>query len=443
MKILEKALLMLEKYPLCDHCLGRQFALLGFGMDDEERGVIIKRLLVMEGHRLASSSDKSGTSILKTLASNGSSAMALEILKRLKKRARGQKKCYLCEGHFDSFGLVNKAAEMLKEYDYQTFLVGVRLPPEIEEREDEFKSEFQVEFGESIRNEFSRVFGKSIHKIAGKPVDYAKPEVVVLVNPFSEEIELNANPLFIMGRYRKLKRGIPQSVLFCPKCRGKGCSTCSWTGKMYAESVEELIQSPALREALGEGASFHAAGREDIDARMLGRGRPFILEVKRPKKRSLNLPELKEKINREAQGKIRVSNLRFVDKDALRKLKLIEGSEKLYKVIVLFDRAILDEELQALERTFTNVAIHQQTPSRVLPRRKDTTREKHIYKTEVRRLAENTVEMRIICQGGLYIKELVTGDEGRTKPNVADTIKAGARPLELDVLSVFTKIRVA
>jgi len=29
---------------------------------------------------------------------------------------------------------------------------------------------------------------------------------------------------------------------------------------------------------------LHAAGREDIDVRMLGRGRPFILELINPKK---------------------------------------------------------------------------------------------------------------------------------------------------------------
>ncbi len=439
MKILEKALLMLWKYPLCNHCLGRQFALVGYGMDDEERGETMKTMLVMEGHRLASSGDKKGASILRTLATNGGSTMASEILKKLGKRARGGKNCHLCEGHFDSPGLVDKAVAMLREYEYNTFLVGVRLPTQIEEREDEFKAEFGVQHGESIRNEFSRTIGKSIAKIVNKSVDYVKPEVAIVVNPFVAEIELHVNPLFIMGRYRKLKRGMPQSILFCPECGGKGCARCNGTGKAYPESVEELISRPTLKETLGEDASFHAAGREDIDARMLGRGRPFIIEIKKPRKRSLNLRELEQVIKREAQGKIRVSNLRLADKEALKKLKQIEGSEKSYRVVVKFDRAILNEEMEALERTFTNALIHQQTPLRVLHRRKDLTREKYIYKTDVRRLTKKTIEMRIRCQGGLYIKELITGDGGRTNPSVSDIIKAEATPLELDVLGVFTR----
>jgi tRNA pseudouridine synthase 10 len=53
MEILEKAQRMLEKYPLCDHCLGRQFAFLGHGVDNKKRGEALKLLLTMRGHQLA------------------------------------------------------------------------------------------------------------------------------------------------------------------------------------------------------------------------------------------------------------------------------------------------------------------------------------------------------------------------------------------------------
>jgi tRNA pseudouridine synthase 10 len=44
--------------------------------------------------------------------------------------------------------------------------------------------------------------------------------------------------------------------------------------------------------------------------------------------------------------------------------------------------------------------------------------------------------MKIRCQGGLYVKELVTGDEGRTVPSVSEILDNKARPMKLDVLSV-------
>ena len=83
-----------------------------------------------------------------------------------------------------------------------------------------------------------------------------------------------------------------------------------------------------------------------------------------------------------------------------------------------------------------NVVIHQQTPLRVLHRRADLIREKYIYETQIKRLAPNRAEMKIRCQGGLYIKELISGDEGRTDPSVATIINVEAKPLELDVLKV-------
>ncbi|RJS67986.1 tRNA pseudouridine(54/55) synthase Pus10, partial [Candidatus Bathyarchaeota archaeon] len=48
----------------------------------------------------------------------------------------------------------------------------------------------------------------------------------------------------------------------------------------------------------------------------------------------------------------------------------------------------------------------------------------------------NRAEIKIRCQGGLYIKELVTGDNGRTNPNISSLIKVKAVPKELDVLNV-------
>jgi len=440
MEILEMAQKMLEKHPLCNHCLGRQFALLGYGLDNYKRGEAIKLLLTMGGHRLTLLGNKAGVSLLKTIATNGSFDMAAEILRKMGKKVGKKQECYLCQGRFEHLDeLMDKSLEKLKAYEYTTFLVGVELPTEVEEREDEFKAEFDVRHGESMRNEFSRDIGKEISEIVKKVAEYKKPDVVVILNPFTGQVMLQANPLYIEGRYRKLTREIPQSKWVCVKCRGKGCQRCNWTGKMYPESIEEIIAGPTLEKTGGEDASFHAAGREDIDARMLGRGRPFILEAKKPKRRFIDLQELALSINERAQGKVEVLNLRFAGKEAVRKLKKTEASEKVYRAIIEFDRNVSDEELKMLEKTFANAVVRQQTPLRVLHRRADLVREKYIYEAKTKRLTPDRVEMRIHCQGGLYIKELITGDEGRTDPCISGIIKAGAKHIELDVLSVTTK----
>jgi len=44
--------------------------------------------------------------------------------------------------------------------------------------------------------------------------------------------------------------------------------------------------------------------------------------------------------------------------------------------------------------------------------------------------------MIIRCQGGLYIKELINGDDGRTTPNVSEIGGIPAKCLEIDVISI-------
>jgi tRNA pseudouridine synthase 10 len=438
--MLEKAQAMLEKYALCNHCLGRQFALLGYGLDNQERGEALKLLLTMKAHQLALDKNKTGILSLKILASNGSFDMATKILKKIKKKANEKKVCHLCGGSFDTAqDLANRLVNQLQNYEYTTFLVGVELPTEVEEREDEFKAEFEVKHGESMRNSFSREVGKKVAEETGKQTDYNRPDIVALVNPFTGQASLQVNPLHIAGRYRKIVRGIPQSRWLCSKCRGKGCERCNWTGKMYPNSVEELVGDPVRELTMGEDIALHGAGREDIDARMLGRGRPFVIEVKKPKKRFIDLRSLTKTINERARGKVQVSSLRFANKDVVRKLKKNEAAEKEYKVTVEFEKPVEDESLSLLEKSLVNAVIKQQTPQRVLHRRADLIREKHIYEAKIKRLSPNRVELKLRCQGGLYIKELVTGDNGRTKPNVADVVGARAVPLDLDVLSVLMK----
>jgi tRNA pseudouridine synthase 10 len=440
MDILEKALGMLEKYPLCDHCLGRQFALLGHGIENNDRGKAIKLSLTLQASALNQSKNAEGLKNLKILATNGFSREAAETIRQSKKRIpkKGQSKtCFLCEDRFQFLdGLIQKALKEIAYYEYTTFLVGVELPVAVEEREDEFKAAFEVGYGESIRHEFGRLLGKKVEAQTGKNVEYRKPDMVMIINPFTEDVKLQVNPLFVAGRYRKLVRDIPQSKWFCSSCRGKGCEKCGWTGKMYPESVEELVSKPFLEAAEGEKTAFHASGREDIDARMLGSGRPFVVEISKPKKRFLDLRKLEETINDHAKGKVEVSNLRFTNKDVVRKLKKAESAQKEYRVLMEFENDVSEGDLCLLEEKLTNASIKQQTPLRVLHRRADLIREKYIYKVKVKKVSPRKAEMEIRCQGGLYVKELVSGDEGRTTPSVSELLGNKAKPIKLDVLNV-------
>jgi tRNA pseudouridine synthase 10 len=440
MDILKRAFEILSKYPLCDHCLGRQFALLGYSMENNIRGQSLKVSLTLQANDLAAEKNAEGIKNLKVLASNGFSREAQETLKHLKKRIPKKDdtiKCTLCDGKFKIVdSLTQKAIAAIAEYEFITFLVGIELPLKVEESEDEFKAAINVGYSESMKHEFGRLLGKAVAKRTGKEADYLKPDLVVVFNPFLERVRLQVNPLFVSGRYRKLVRTIPQSKWFCSDCRGRGCEKCGGTGNLYPESVEELSSKALLEATQGAEAFLHASGREDIDARMLGSGRPFVIEVSKPKKRFVDLKQIEMQINAGAVGKVEVSGLRFTTKDVVRRLKKGENAQKEYALLAEFENELSDQDLHKIEEKLSGVCIKQQTPLRVLHRRADLIREKYIYQVKVKKVSLKRALLEIRCQGGLYVKELVSGDEGRTVPNVSDLLNNRAKTLKLDVLNV-------
>jgi len=431
--ILRKSIEILKTYPLCDYCLGRQFASIGSGLTNLERGRAIKTMLFMDA--CARLREEAGDAeILKILAASGFRAAA-KSLENLGLEAPEAKSCYICNGvlnrrRFNE--IAERIYEELKEYEFKNFVVGARIPPDVREREDLIRSEFEIDTGEDIKNDVTREVGRILLRRFDAVVEYHNPEIVVLVDIFSNDYLIQVNPLFIKGFYRKLVRDLPQTPWYCRYCWGRGCEYCNYTGREYPESISELIGNPALELFEALDYKFHGAGREDVDATVVGTGRPFVLELKHPRRRYLDLRELERLINERAEGKVEVSGLEYSSRRELRLLKSLSPmASKTYEAIVEFDGEVDEESLREVEERFKDVVIEQRTPRRVLKRRADKIRQKKLYYVEAERLGERLVKFRIKAQGGLYVKELIDGDEGRTKPNIAEFL--GRRPLRIDL----------
>ena len=128
--------------------------------------------------------------------------------------------------------------------------------------------------------------------------------------------------------------------------------------------------------------------------------------------------------------------LRFVDREAVRMVKEREGAEKTYKTVVESEKRVTKKALAAIEDAFTGATIHQSTPQRVLHRRADKVRMKCIHAVKAKRLSPKSFELTLRCQGGLYVKELVSGDGGRTTPSVANFLKIKVKCISLCVLDI-------
>ena len=397
-----KELLELTEGNICNHCLGRKLSSLVKGENNLDRAEKISEELNIN---------------------------------------QDDADCVICGNIFDRiddelFGKIyNKIEHLGVEFD--TFLVGTSLDKAIKQNDDEISDSLDVVV-EPIKKELNRIIGSEIENNSNKEVSFEKQDIVINVDIRKKtKVRLQINPLFIEGKYNKYLRGIPQTKWPCTKCKGRGCDECNGTGKQYPESVEELLSERILEVTRGYEAKFHGAGREDIDVLMLGSGRPFVLEIKEPKIRKINLKELEEEINKSAEGKTAYHGLKFVERNRKAEIKVSSpDTYKVYKALVKCEEPYDKSKLKDLEKLDE---INQQTPIRVLRRRADKVRIKHVKELKSEVIDDYTFEITIKTEGGLYIKELISGDEGRSKPNVSEILGVNAVCAQLDVVEVSEK----
>jgi tRNA pseudouridine synthase 10 len=342
--------------------------------------------------------------------------------------------CALCGGLFDRWPVwIRRAEEAAAGYEWHRFTCGSRWDPELLAREEALWTELGTAYGESARGAFNRELGKRLAAATGAEGTTQGADVVFLADLPAGRVELTVHSIFLEGRYRKLDRTLPQTRWPCRRCSGRGCEHCGGTGKTYAESVEEVVAAPVLAATGGDGTRFHGMGREDIDARMLGRGRPFVLEILHPKRRSVDPAALTADLARSAAGRVEVEALAVVGPEAVERVKSAQPL-KSYRVVVRGAVAVakINEALALVPRR----AIAQRTPTRVAHRRADRVRTRRIVEAQLVSAEEGRFTLELRAEAGTYIKEWVEGDGGRTDPNLSALLGVALSVEALDVTEI-------
>ncbi len=326
----------------------------------------------------------------------------------------------------------------LSSWEYDTFWIGTKVEFGLLAREQEVAKDFGIESPRSIKVDINRSIGLLIAAETGREARLANPDMLIIIDVPFMTYELEPAPLFIYGRYRKLARGIPQTKWPCRKCHGKGCASCNFRGKMYETSVEEFVAGPAMKTTSAVSHSFHGMGREDIDALMLGEGRPFILQLDRPKRRLIDLQTLCSQINSECAGNVQVSDLRFSSRDEVRNLKAAAPHKAYVARFTTVDK-VNKERLDEVLSGLSGKTLSQRTPLRVAHRRADLVRMRTVVECRLLEYDGEMASVEIVAESGTYIKEFVTGDGGRTVPSVAESLGTGCKVISLDVMEISTE----
>lgn len=220
------------------------------------------------------------------------------------------------------------------------------------------------------RNAFDKNFVPSKIDLVNFAANVAVPGSVPDGPLRLDRITVQGPTLFVAGRYRKLTRELSQSPWIL---QGK---------RVIEGSVSELIvaQVAPYFGVAEDAIIFSSSGREDVDVRCLGKGRPFALEI--PDAHRTRLPKdvaarMETAVDRST--KVSIQHLQVVSRDDLKHIKQGEESkQKVYRAL-----CVLREPATVEMMTKLNVpdgfTVQQLTPLRVLHRRPLLKRPRRVY----------------------------------------------------------------
>ncbi len=335
--------------------------------------------------------------------------------------------CSICNDKaLETTRMIDDACKMLP--DGGTFSISTIIPSDWLIREEEIWDRVLAN-SQSIKNYLNHHISNMIEK--GKNACYVSDgDYRVIFDYASGKVESTRNELFVFGRYKKLSQGLSQSRWRCTRCEGKGCQECQGKGKLYV-SVEEKVGEPFKKAALADDYVMHASGREDVDATNTA-GRAFVMEIKNPKNRRFDLALIASEIAQ--SGEVSVDDLRIVPRTFL---ELVTEShfDKTYDAYVEFGREVSatdGEKIASLE----GKTLLQQTPKRVAHRRANLVRHRKIKEINASGFTGKHCNISVKAEAGTYIKELISGDGGRTKPSISELLGTTAVCKKLEVTEI-------
>ena len=358
---------IIKEHKLCDNCLGRQFS-----------KKIIKN---------------------KTLGS---------LIRKQINVKQTRKSCFICEGMMSNIQKnTNKIITEIEKFECSTFMLGTILNSEFMEREDFIRAEYKVKGGETIKSEITKETSKIISQKMNKRVSLTKPDINILVDNIFDIIKITPKSIFIYGFYLKSIRGINQKKKRCNNCKTKGCDNCKFTGFNDLPSVEEEIQKYLIKKFNAKNIIISWIGSEDSKSLVKNNGRPFFAEIQEPAKRKVIFRNKKMNHGVVIKNIKILSNKPPIDYNFILELKVnIKSNCSNKKKIKKLENEYKEKEISVFS---TN-------------KNKHFTRK--IYSIKIRKITDKGFSAKLICEGGINIKKLISGENNEISPSFSQILKA-------------------
>lgn len=326
--------------------------------------------------------------------------------------------CFVCAGMMDLTGRMARiAAKRARRYQFKTFAVGVSVPEGVQEREDELRSNMRLKGNETIKTQAAKLLSGELAEVLKKKVDKQRPDLTLLVNFGTGDVTAVSRPVFFYGRYAK-PAGVLQRREPCHLCMGAGCAKCRGTGFESKQSVEGLLRRKLAKFSGSDRMTFTWLGSEDRESRVYPPGRPFVAEVKNPRK-----VEFPRKFGaRSRRGLVSVSSGRILSSKPVR----LPGFRFQTTIVATAVSKVSPEGLAELRTRFRNAPVRFERPH-------SNPTSKTVYGVSAKARGR-TLMIEAELDGGLPVKRFVSGE--LVSPSVSEVLKTKVSCRSFDILGV-------
>jgi tRNA pseudouridine synthase 10 len=310
-----------------------------------------------------------------------------------------QKECSICKNLFQrTIDPINNeiinSCYFLNSNQIHKIDIGISLPLLLFEKEDNLRSLFKIKGIVNIKNHYNTLIRQEIIKKSGYVIDHLNPDIRIEIQIDKEcnfEIKYKTKELVLLGKYNKYERGWSQRFRMNIMDNDNKSRQTMINLDSY-NIIEEIILNFLYTQTGSKDIHISWSGSEDKDSLVLGNGRPFIVKIISPQSRNIQrIFDIKDKL------KLSFEEINIKDTDRYFR----------YKVHIKILIRIVEDNLKNINIEESISKLKGETRFRL----KNKTIKKNIYSTNFKIIDNNNLEINLLLDNGIPIKQLIGGKE--------------------------------
>ncbi len=323
------------------------------------------------------------------------------------------RQCQICHGLWNQLDeTCNKLTEATKNYQYDTFQIGLTLDHSFYDNEDKFRSRFKIRGKENIKTSILREIRKKFGNVSNKKTDLHSPDITInlqIGRKFETKVSVISKTVILRGRYNKIKG-----------FQIKNKNSTNDRLEINQRHIEKILKKEISDQFSSDSIIFWPVGKEEPESLVLGNGRPFYMSIKNSKKISFK------------QGlSIQSNGILF---KLIEKVRALPTSTPLYvkKVMTLVS---FQEKLRTSDfKNFTDSGI---MIVEIMNRKSKNW--KLIYQMDIKVKTQRKLELTITCDNGLPIRKFIEGDGVDISPTLRQILGRKCHCNKFDILDILNE----